>query len=163
MSISIIVAVSKNGVIGSNNDLPWNLPSDLKMFKTVTTGNIVVMGRKCYESIPEKYRPLPNRLNIVLSRDNNYKTNTIVYNNLESVITDFKDDNRDIFIIGGGEIYKQGFDLADTVYLTRVNKYIDGDVLLEGFDESNWILVESSEPIMENDLEFKFLKYKKPI
>ena len=71
--ISIIAAASENLVIGKDNDLPWNLPSDLKNFKKITEGNFVIMGRKCWESIPEKFRPLPNRHNIVISRDPNYK------------------------------------------------------------------------------------------
>ncbi len=97
--IKIIVAVASNGVIGKENDLPWNIPTDLKHFKTITSGHSVLMGRKCWESIPEKYRPLPNRNNIVLTRDTNYVAKgATVEHSLEHVINQFKNNKKTLFI-----------------------------------------------------------------
>lgn len=159
--IKIIVAVSENGVIGCKNDLPWNLPTDLKHFKSVTEGHIVIMGRKCWESIPDQYKPLKNRLNIVLTRDSGYKADgAIVYNNLYLAIKDYRLEDKDIFIIGGGKIYEQSFGLADTLYLTRIMNNIDGDILLNGFKESEWDIFNRSEIMEENGFKFCFEKYK---
>ena len=105
MAISIIVAMSSNGVIGKDNDLPWKLPTDLKRFKEITSGNIILMGRKCYESIG---RPLPNRTNIVLTRNTELEIEgCLVRNDFESVIEEFKD--KEIFVIGGSDIYEMAF------------------------------------------------------
>ena len=155
--IKVIVAASTNNVIGVNNDLPWHLPSDMKMFKEVTAGSIVVMGRKCWESIPVKYRPLPGRLNIVLTRNSEYKADGAeVYNSLFHVIRKYSTDDRDIFIIGGAQIYSIAFGLADTVHLTRVHTEIDGDVKLDGFVDSEWEVTKDGEMQEENGYKFNF-------
>src|SRR3990167_6978043 len=104
--ISIIAAVAKNGVIGTKNDLPWHIPEDLKRFKELTTGKTVLMGSKTYESIVKRLRhPLPNRKNIVVSADPNYKVGegVTLYNPLDEALEKYK--NEDLFIIGGGSIY----------------------------------------------------------
>ena len=158
--VKMIVAVSQNNVIGTNNDLPWDLPTDLKFFKTITNGNIDIMGRKCWESIPEKYRPLPNRLNIVINRNPDYVAEGAeVYNNIHLAIRDYRLDDRDLFIIGGGQIYKNSFELTDTLYLTLIEQDIEGDVYLEGFEESDWDLNKKSEIKEENGYKFTFNKY----
>jgi len=158
--VKMIVAASKNNVIGTNNDLPWDLPTDLKFFKTITNGNIVIMGRKCWESIPEKYRPLPNRLNIVISRNPDYVAEgATVYNNLHMAIKDHRLDDRDLYIIGGGQLYKKSFGLADTLYLTRIEQDVEGDILLEGFKEEDWELKKKSDIKEENGYKFTFNKY----
>lgn len=160
--INSIVAVSNNNVIGKGNDLPWHLPNEFNYFKTVTKGSVVVMGRKCWESLPTKFRPLPNRLNIVLTRDKDYQAKgAIVISNLESVIDAYKNSSTDIFIIGGSEIYKQSFKLVDKVYLTRILTDVEGDVYLQGFDEKEWVLSYTSDVNRENDMEYVFLEYSK--
>lgn len=162
--ISIIVAASNNMVIGKNNDLPWRLPSDLKNFKSITEGHYVVMGRKCWESIPEKFRPLPNRDNIVITRNKDYNAEgAIVMNDLETIIRVFKNDGEygEIFIIGGAEIYKKTFEHADKLYLTHVLSDIEGDVFLEGLDFNEWLLTETSQEMEENGLKFIFKTFEK--
>ena len=120
--ISIIVATSKNRVIGNNNSLIWKLPADLKRFKQITTDNTIVMGRKTYESIG---KPLPNRRNIIITRDTNYLVdNCEVVNSLEEALMLC---NNECFIIGGGEIYKQSIDISDKIYLTLVQEDFEGD------------------------------------
>ena len=122
--ISIIAAVSKNGVIGVDNTLPWDLPVDLKRFKEITTGNVVIMGRKTYESIG---KALPNRVNIVVTRDKNFFVSGVLSaNSLDSALLK-AGNNKDIFIIGGGEIYRQSMDFVDKLYITEVDMEVEGD------------------------------------
>tara|TARA_Y100000385_G_scaffold154442_1_gene160192 strand:- start:3089 stop:3928 length:840 start_codon:yes stop_codon:yes gene_type:complete len=162
--INIIVATTENGVIGNNNDLPWYLPTDLKSFKSITENHIVVMGRKCWESIPDKFRPLTNRLNIVLSREVGYKAKgALVYNNINSVINDYRLNDKDIFIIGGGQIYKESFGLADTLYLTEIKGDVKGDTFLKGYNKDDWKLIDKSNIVSENGFEFTFNKYKSKV
>lgn len=160
--INIIVAMSNNFVIGKNNALPWHLPTDLKYFKDTTNGHTVVMGRKCWESIPEKYRPLPNRKNIVLSRDNNYVAEgAIVSNDLEQILTSNETSHQQIFIIGGAELYKEAFKYANKLFLTQILNDVDGDVILEGLVSDDWCLYEGSEIYEENGFKFRFELYQK--
>lgn len=109
MKIAIIVAIDAKNGIGKDNDLLWHLPNDMKFFKEKTTDNIVVMGRKNFESIPEKFRPLPHRENVILTRNQEFKAdNCLVFHSFEDVMDRFNDEeDRTMFIIGGGEIYKQ--------------------------------------------------------
>lgn len=162
--INIIVAVTNNMVIGKGNTMPWHLPSDLKNFKHITDGSSVVMGRKCWESIPEKFRPLPNRLNIVITRNEKYEAKGgLTLSNLEKVLTDFKNDGEDdeIFVIGGAEIYKAAFPLADKLYLTKIFENIEGDVYLEGMKHDEWEWESESSTIEENGFRFRFETYLK--
>lgn len=160
MSISIIVAVSDNNVIGINNDLPWNIPTDLKRFKSLTENSVVIMGRKCWESLPDKNRPLKNRTNIVLSKNIDYVApGAKVYNDLKSAINDNIESN--IFIIGGNKLYEQSFDISDKLYLTRIKGDIEGDVYLNNLDLNQWEVVEQSEMFNENGYCFNFIEYKK--
>ena len=130
MNISIIVAVDENFLIGSNNNLPWHLPADMKFFKEKTTGHCVITGRKNYESIPEKFRPLPNRTNIVITRQKSYiAEGAIVVTSIEDAIEGAKQTNdEEIFIIGGGEIFKLALHLVNKIYLTVIHDKFDGDV-----------------------------------
>lgn len=160
--INIIVAASTNFVIGKNNDLPWHLPTDMKYFKDTTNGHTVVMGRKCWESIPEKFRPLPNRKNIVMTRDKNYVANgAIVSHDLEQILMSNENSHDQIFIIGGAELYREAFKYAQKLYLTQIHHEIEGDVFLEGLNSENWCLVEGSEMHEENGLKFRFELYEK--
>ena len=159
--IKIIVAAAKNDTIGNDNDLPWHLPSDMKMFKEVTAKSIVIMGRKCWESIPEKYRPLPGRTNLVLSRNPDYVAEGAeVFNNLKAAIRKYLGDDRDIFIIGGAQIYTEGFGMANEVLLTRIHEDVEGDIKLEGFRPDEWDLVKISPVMEENGHTFTFEQYK---
>jgi dihydrofolate reductase len=140
MIISLIAAVSKNNVIGKNNDLPWHLPDDMKYFMQTTKQHHVIMGRKNYESIPEKFRPLPNRTNIVVTRQQNYNApNCIVVHALDDAIAIARENNeQEVFIIGGAEIYNQGFPVTSRMYLTEINAAIDGDTYFPEFDPKDW-------------------------
>jgi dihydrofolate reductase len=134
--VSIIVAKSKNNIIGDKGKIPWHIPNDLKRFKELTTNNVVIMGRKTYESLPKEYKPLPHRMNIIISKDKNYKaTNCLVFDNLKKAIRK-SGTNKEIFIIGGGEIYKEGFKYADKIYLTEVDGEFEGDTYFPNIGRS---------------------------
>ncbi len=158
--ISIIVAASANLVIGRNNDLPWKLPTDMKNFKKITEGYPVIMGRKSWESLPPKFRPLPNRVNVVLTSDtnkDNYK-NAIIVRSLEEALNIF---DSEVFIIGGAQLYKEAFKYADKLYFTEIFNTIEGDTYLEGFNINDWKPIYESEVMEENGIEFIFSEYIK--
>ena len=146
MVVSLIVAVSENKVIGKDNDLVWHLPNDMKLFRETTKGHFVIMGRKNYESIPHKYRPLPSRTNVIVTRQDDYKAKgCLVVNSVEKAIEIAqKAGDKEPFVIGGGQIYKHAIEnnLVDRIYLTRVHTEIDGDTYFDDLDDS-WKLVHS--------------------
>jgi len=142
MKVSIIVAASENGAIGKENDLIWRFPNDTQFFKETTLGHHVVMGRKNFESIPHKYRPLLNRVNIIITRQDNYtaKECTVV-NSIESALEVAKKNGEsEAFIIGGGQIYQLALakNLVDKIYLTRIHSKYDGDTFFKKLS-SQWI------------------------
>ena len=142
MKTALIVAMDSEGGIGKNNDLMWHLPKDMKFFKDTTQGQIVVMGRKNYDSIPEKYRPLPNRLNIVLTRNEHFNApDCLVFHSLETCLKHFEEETeRILFIIGGGEIYRMALesDMLDEMYITHVHHRYEAETFFPRFDEENW-------------------------
>jgi dihydrofolate reductase len=143
MKISMIAAVSANGVIGKDNDLVWSLPDDMKFFKQTTAHHHVLLGRKNWESLPIKWRPLPNRTNIVITRNNSYEAaGSIVTNSLEKGLAIAKEANEEeAFIIGGGEIYRLGLPLSDRMYITEIAAEVDGDTFFPEWDKSKWLEV----------------------
>jgi dihydrofolate reductase len=140
MTISLIAALSRNLVIGRNNDLPWHLPDDMKYFMQTTKGHYVIMGRKNYDSIPEKFRPLPNRTNIVVTRQQGLKLpNCTVVHSLEEAVAIAREaGEKELFIIGGAAIYQLGMPLANRLYLTEIDATIDGDTYFPEFQKSLW-------------------------
>ena len=144
MTISLVVAASENNAIGKNNQLIWHLPNDLKFFKNTTWGFPVIMGRKSFESVN---KPLPGRTNIVITTNPDWKAETvIVVNNLKDAIQKAGETNsKQIFIIGGGEIYKQSMDIADSIYITRVHADLQGDTFFPVIDKSKWKLTSNQD------------------
>ena len=138
MRLSLIVAASENNVIGKNNDLPWVLPNDMKYFKNTTWGMPLIMGRKTYESM--KNEPLTGRINIVITRQTRWKPEgAVVVNNWKDAMFVANDaDSKEVFVIGGGEIFKDAIKKADRIYMTRVHTIIDGDVFFPEIDEKKW-------------------------
>lgn len=138
--ITLIVAAAENNAIGKDNQMPWHLPNDFKYFKRSTLGHSVIMGRKTFESIG---RPLPDRRNIILTRDQNYINPDIdVANSIDEVLTYCRDE-REIFIIGGANIYRQTLALAHRVLLTRVHTVVDGDAFFPELPPTEWELTSS--------------------
>ena len=165
-TISHLVAVSKNLVIGVDNNLPWNLKADLAHFKKYTLDKIIIMGRKTYESIG---RPLPNRINYVVSRTLNEIPGTVVFNSLENAISAAEHENikmnrdNEIVIIGGGHIFQETSESMNKLIITRVDCDIDGDIYYPDIDLTRWDLIktESYEKDSENDYNFKIEEYIK--
>lgn len=138
----MIVAVAENGVIGKDNELPWRLSSDLKYFKQVTGGKPVLMGRKTWESLPR--RPLPNRPNIVITRDASYEADgAYVVASVEAAIAKARallstSEGDEAIIMGGAQIYKAGYAFADRLYYTQVHANVEGDTYFDEVDLSEW-------------------------
>ncbi len=161
MILSHIVAVAKNDVIGGNNTLPWDIPEDMKFFREKTKGKAIIMGRKTFDSVGH---PLPQRLNIVVTRQADFKPaapNVVVRPNIEAAVEYAKSQTskygEEIFIIGGGEIYKQSLPMVDVIYLTRIHKEFPGTVLYPKVSPTEFELVEQrdrTEPVP-----FSFLTY----
>ncbi len=134
----MIAAAAENNALGKDNDLLWHLPDDFKRFKKLTTGHKIIMGRKTFESFP---RPLPNRVHIIITRDTNYTVNypdCIIVHSLENALELTQDE--DCFIIGGGEIYKQGEKFATKIELTRVHTSLEADTFFPEIKDSIWKL-----------------------
>lgn len=155
--LSIIVAASENNVIGKDGTLPWHLPKDLKYFKKITSGHAIVMGRTTYESIG---RPLPNRRNIILTRDITFSAKgcDVIHS-----IDDIPNTSEEIFIIGGANVYQQTLDMCDRLYFTRVHTHIEGDAYFPEINETIWKLESSEkEPANENnEFDLSFITYIK--
>lgn len=153
--VSIVVAAAANGVIGNDNDLIWHLPADLKHFKNVTSGSSIVMGRKTYESIG---RPLPKRENIIITRQADLTIDgCLVFNSLQEAIEKAKSE--EVFIIGGGEIYKQALELADKIYLTKIHQDFEGDTVFPEIGK-DWKIISEKEGELDekNKLPHSFLE-----
>jgi dihydrofolate reductase len=134
----MIVAMSKNRVIGKDNVMPWHLSDDLKNFKKITIGKTIIMGRRTYDSIG---KALPGRKNVILSRSLKDK-NILVFDNLENALVDAGNEE-EIFIIGGQDIYSQTINKANKLYLTTINDEIEGDKFFPNFDNSNWDIIDT--------------------
>jgi dihydrofolate reductase len=147
MEIIIIAAVAKNGIIGSNGKIPWHSKEDFIQFKKVTTGYPVVMGRKTFESLG---KPLKERLNIIITRNADYKCGcqgVAMFHDVKSAIEYCRNEIRaeKIFIIGGGEIYRDSISLADTLRISRMDLEPDGDVAFPEIDAESWMLESQEE------------------
>ena len=136
MSLSLIVAMTKNRVIGKDNQMPWHLPADLAWFRQNTTGKPVIMGRKTFESIG---RPLPKRTNIVLSRQPVEHYGVIWKDSLESAV-DFVRDSKEIMLIGGGQLFNEYLSKADRLYLTEIQTELDGDTFFPSINWDEWFI-----------------------
>lgn len=160
MILSVIVAASRNNVIGRDNDLPWRLSSDLKRFKSLTMGHHMIMGRKTYESIN---RLLPGRTTVILTKRQGYSVDgALIANSLDQAIKLAEPDS-ECFVIGGAEIYRLALPLADRIYLTRVETEIDGDTELPDIDWDAYELKsEENVPVDDrNEYESTFQVYHK--
>ena len=167
MKTVLIVAMDKSRGIGKNNDLMWHLPADMKFFKETTSGHIVVMGRKNFESIPEKYRPLANRENLILTRNTSYSAeDCVIINNLKECQNLFsKNEERTLFIIGGGEVYRLAMDadMVDEMIITHVNENYDADTFFPTFELCDWNVetLQTQEKDDRHAASFSVVKYTK--
>ena len=171
MIISIIAAIGKNNELGKDNQLLWQLPADMKHFRDITSGHIVIMGRKTYESIG---RPLPNRRNIVITRETDYQKDGIeVVNSLPEALKiasleqgkkfEENDDEIEVFIIGGGQIYNEAIANADKLYITHVDATLPADTYFPEISCEEWEKTssESHEADEKNPYPYTFSEYRK--
>ena len=160
MTVSIIVAMAENGVIGRDMDLPWHISADLKRFKALTMGHHIVMGRKTFESIG---RLLPGRTTVIVTRQSDYQVDgAVIVNSLEAAQAAATDDS-ELFIIGGGQIYEIALPLADRLHVTRVHTEVDGDTSFPAIDWDQWELVSAERHGADekNDYDFTFESYQR--
>ena len=155
MRLSIVVAMDSNRLIGKDNGLPWRLPADLAFFKKLTTGNTILMGRKTFDSIG---RPLPNRRNIVITRNADIEiTDCEVVNSIEKALL-LAQSETEVMVIGGAKLYQQILPIADRLYITQVEGEFDGDTYFPHYDEDDWLEVscESHQPDEKNKHAYHF-------
>jgi dihydrofolate reductase len=153
MSLTLIAAVARNNVIGNKQDIPWRIAEDWAYFKRMTSGHTILMGRKTFESLG---KPLPDRKHLVITRQPGYAVppGVEVYPTIEAALAAHPEE--DIFVIGGGEIYRQTIDLADTLYITHIDRVVEGDTFFPEIDTTKW-----QEASRENHEGFAFVVYKK--
>lgn len=160
--ISIISAIAKNNEIGKNNGLLWDMPVDLKHFKEITSGHPIIMGQKTFESIG---RPLPNRKNLVLTLDENFKAEGVkTFHSLVGINDFIQKSDEEFFVIGGGQIYRLFMSSADKLYITHVDgDFPDADTYFPIIEESKWQKVkeEKHEPDEKNKYAYSFIEYTK--
>ncbi len=167
MTTSLIVAVAENYVIGKDNDLIWYFPLDLKFFKDTTKDHFVIMGRKNWLSIPDKYRPLPNRRNVVVTRQKDFQAEgcDVVHSIEEGIELARENGDAEAFIIGGGMVYKSALDdnLIDKMYITWIHKSYEGDTFFPKFNEDEWEETEriENEANSRHEAKYDFTTYVK--
>ena len=160
--LSAIFAMDENRLIGNKNQLPWRMPADLKHFKTITSGHPILMGRKTYESIG---RPLPNRTNIIITRDANYQApGCRVVTSIDQALQIAAADNKqEIFIIGGAEVYKQSLPLVNKLYITIIHHQFEGDAYFPELNRAEWqeVSCEKHEADADNIYPYQFLRWER--
>ena len=164
MIISLIAAMTENRVIGKDNDLPWKLPDDMKYFQKTTKGHVVIMGRKNYDSLPPSFKPLPNRTNVILTRQARYEAeDCVVFNDLSQALDFAKSEGEEeVFVIGGGQVYQEAISKSDRIYLTEIHTEIEGDTFFPSLDDS-WkeISREHHDVDDRHQYAFDFVVYEK--
>ena len=155
MIISIIVAVAENGVIGHDNKLIWHLPEDLKNFKRITSGHHIIMGRKTFESIG---KPLPNRVNIIITRNQDYHHDgcSVVHSLSQALDKARKSDESEVFIIGGGRIYQESLLIADKIYYTQVKASFKGDTVFPELNKNEWDVSQKTDYEIDEKHKYTF-------
>jgi dihydrofolate reductase len=157
--VVVIAAVARNRVIGKDNQLIWNIPEDMAHFKALTAGHTVIMGRKTWESLPPRFRPLPGRRNIVISRQGDYAApGGEVANSLENALNLASTANT-AFIIGGEQIYQQAMSLADRLEITEVELEPEGDAWFPEIPATDWKVAQKNTPSSQSGTGFSFLTY----
>jgi len=157
--ISFIVAMDKNNVIGYKNEMPWHLPNDLRFFKEKTTGHTIIMGRKTFESIG---RVLPNRHHIVLTRSTTvFPKEVEVVNDIEDIVQLSQNKEEELFVIGGGNIFKQMLEYADRLYVTIIDEAFAGDVFFPHICTDDWkeTIKEKGIKNAKNPYDYHFIQY----
>ncbi|MCX6290952.1 MAG: dihydrofolate reductase [Bacteroidetes bacterium] len=160
MTISIIVALSENNVVGINNRMPWHLSADLKRVKALTMGHHLVMGRKTYESIG---KPLPGRTNVVITGNKDFQAEgCVLVSSLKEALEISKEDS-EVFIFGGGEVFREAMPLVSKIYMTRIHHHFDGDTRFPELKPGEWkeVLREDFQPDEKNNYQYSFINLER--
>lgn len=159
-TLSLIVAVAHHNVIGLNNTLPWHLPEDLKRFRALTSGHHIIMGRKTYESLN---RLLPDRTTVIVTRNPDYRVEgALIAHSLHAAIAQCQQDN-EIFVIGGAELYKEALRLADKLYITQIELEVAGDAYFPSLDSTTWQKISYEPHIAASGLPFSYATYVRQV
>ena len=159
MTVSLVAAVARGGVIGRDGGIPWRIPEDMARFRELTTGHAVVMGRRTWESLPDQFRPLPGRDNVVVTRNPDWSAQGADRaGSVEDALELLESEPR-VFVIGGGEIYAAALPLADELLLTEIDAEIEGDTTFPRWDRDEFEEVERRERITEGGTRFAFVRY----
>ena len=161
MTVALIAAVARGGVIGRDGGLPWHLVEDLTRFKSLTTGHAVVMGRKTWDSLPERFRPLPGRRNIVVTRDPDWQADGAERaGSLDDALARGAEETR-VFVIGGAQIYRQALALADELLLTEIDRTVEGDAFFPEFGRADFDERSREPHVAEDGTRFAFVDYRR--
>ena len=160
MALHLIFARAANGVIGHNNTLPWHLPEDLAHFKRLTLGCPVIMGRKTWDSLPARFRPLPGRRNIVVTRQADWRAEGAVCAHSLTEALQQARGQADVWVIGGAELYAQALPLATSAHVTEIDQTFEGDAHAPEFDAS-WVETARLPQVSATGLHFSFVTYCK--
>ena len=161
MKVSLVAAVALNGVIGRDGTVPWHLPEDMAFFRKLTTGHAVVMGRKTWESLPDRFRPLPGRRNVVLTRNRDWRVaGAEPVGSLEEAL-ELLEDEEQVFVIGGAEIYEAVLGQADELVLTELDLEIEGDAFFPNWPRDRFVEVSREPHVAADGTRFAFVRYER--
>jgi dihydrofolate reductase len=161
VTIALVAAVARGGVIGRDGGVPWHLAEDLARFKSLTTGHAVIMGRRTWDSLPERFRPLPGRRNIVVTRDPEWRADGAEpAGSLDDALARAADDAR-VFVIGGAQIYRQALPLADELLLTEIDLEVEGDTFFPAIDPGRFEETSREPHVADDGTSFAFVGYRR--
>ena len=159
MTVSLVAAVARGGVIGRDGGIPWRLPEDMQRFRSLTMGHPVVMGRRTWESLPDQFRPLPGRGNVVVTRNSDWSAQGADRAGSIEEALDLLESEPQVFVIGGGEIYTAALPFADELVLTEIDAAVEGDTTFPDWDRGRFDEVERHEHVAEDGTRFAFVRY----
>jgi dihydrofolate reductase len=161
VKVSLVAAVARNGVIGRDGTIPWRIPEDMQRFRALTMGHPVLMGRRTWESLPARFRPLPGRRNVVVTRNPEWRgEGAIRAGSLEEALELVEDAPR-VFVIGGAELYASALPLADELVLTEIDADVEGDTFFPAFGRSDFVEVEREPHVGADGTSFAFVTYER--
>jgi dihydrofolate reductase len=162
VTVCLVAAIARDGVIGRDGDIPWRLPEDMVRFRELTMGYPVVMGRRTWESLPDQFRPLPGRGNVVVTRDPEWSAQGADRaGSIEDALALLESETR-VFVIGGGEIYRAALPFADELLLTEIDAEVEGDTTFPSWDTGDFEEAERRQRVAQDGTAFAFVRYVRP-